>query len=1090
MRKILSLLGGLMLFMIVSFAQTKMVTGKVTDEQGNPIPFATVKIKGSKSGVAADQLGNFRIQANENDAIVVSAVSFGDAEIMLTGQSSVTVALKGQDNMSEVVVTALGIRRQKNTLPYAAQQINGEEISKLRTGNAASALSGKVSGLQIIQGNGIGGSTNVVIRGIKSLTGNNQALFVVDGVPINNANNNATNRTPPDQKRKDQTTGGGGYDYGNAAADINPDDIESINVLKGAAATALYGSRAANGVIMITSKKAKKGLGITVNTGVIVGSIDKSTFPKYQTEYGAGYSDPYQKDGFFYFDVNGDGTKDYVTPTTEDASYGIKFDPNLMVYQWDAFDKAGPNYHKARPWVAAKNNPTNFYISPVSTNNSIMLDGATDKGSYKLGYTRNDENGVLPNSNVKKNIVNFGASYNLTEKITASASANYSKIDGRGRFGTGYNGRNVNQNFRQWYQANVDLKEQKDAYFRNYQNVTWNWANPADEVNGLKPIYTDNYYWMVYQQYETDTRSRIFGNVSLNYKLNSWINIMGRITLDTYDELQEERIAKGSNITPMYSRFNHNYSEKNYDLLVNFDRDITTDLNLKALVGTNLRRTTETSMLALTNGGLIATGIYSLSNSVNPINAPTETSTPRAVDGYFAGATLGYREFITLDGSIRRDRSSTLPVGNNAYNYYAISGSWLFSHHMPTVPWLSTGKIRLNYATVGNDAPWGSLADIYNQPPLFGSAILFSLPGTKNFSELKPEYTKSKEIGLEMAFLKNRVGFDFTYYRTNTTNQIIPVALSTATGFTQKFLNAGDIQNQGIELSIFASPVRTPDFRWDINVNWTRNRNKVLELFGDSKNLQLGSLQGGVSINATLGQPYGTIQGKTWGMIDPANPANIIPWNGSGEKVVKSNGRYYTTSTTNNVIGNVNPDWIGGVYNTFKYKGISLGFLIDIRSGGDLFSLDRYYGLATGITVETVQLNDLGNPSRNTIANGGGIIVPGVTADGKPNAKRVENNFGTYGYAQNPNAAFIYDASYVKLRELVLSYALPQSWISKTKVVKGAEISVLGRNLWIIHKNLPYSDPEENLSSGNIQGYQSGAYPTTRSIGVNLKLKF
>jgi len=1081
----------LMLTGALAFSQAHTVSGTIKDAQGGAVPYATITEKGTKNATTADAKGNFSIKMKGNGDLMITATGF-EANSVASSGDVVNVSLKTSTTelATVTVTTALGIQRNKNTLPYAAQQISGDEVSRARGANAASALSGKVSGLQIIQGNGIGGSTNVVIRGIKSLTGNNQALFVVDGVPINNANNNAINRTPPDQKRKDQTTGGGGYDYGNAAADINPDDIESINVLKGAAATAIYGSRGANGVIMITSKKAKRGLGITINSGIVESSIDKTTFPKYQKEYGAGYSDPYEKDGFFYFDVDGDGVKDLVTPTTEDASYGTKFDPNLLVYQWDAFDKTGPYYHTARPWVAAKNDPSTFYISPVSNNNSIMLDGVNDKGFFKLGYTRNDEKGVLPNSHVMKNIINFGAGYNIIDKLTATASVNYSKIDGKGRYGTGYNGRNVNQNFRQWYETNVDLKEQKEAYFRNQQNVTWNWSNPKDELNGLKPIYTDNYYWMVYQQYETDTRDRIFGNVSLNYKLNSWINVMGRISLDTYDELQEERIAKGSNIVSMYSRFNHGYTEKNYDLIANMDRNLTADINLKALAGVNLRRISENSMLALTNGGLIGPGVYSLGNSLNPINAPTETNTPRAVDGYFAGATLGYKEFLTLDGTIRRDRSSTLPEKNNAYNYYAISGSWVFSKNLQQADWLSSGKLRLNYATVGNDAPWGSILDVYNQPPPFGSAVLFSLPGTKNFSDLKPEYTKSKEIGLEMAFLKNRIGFDATFYHTNTTNQIIPVALSTATGFTSKFLNAGDIQNEGIELTVYGSPFKTREFSWDITVNWTRNRNKVLELFGDSKNLQLGSFQGGVSINATLGQPYGTIQGKTWGMIDPNDPTKIVPWDGSGEKLVKSNGRYYTTTTTNNVIGDVNPDWIGGIYNTVRYKGISLGFLIDIRSGGDLFSLDRYYGLATGVTVETTQLNDLGNPSRNTIADGGGVIMPGVTADGKPNAKRVENTYGTYGYAYNPNAAFIYDASYVKLRELVLSYALPQSWLTKTKIIKGAELSIIGRNLWIIHKNLPYSDPEENLSSGNIQGYQSGAYPTTRTIGANLKLKF
>ncbi len=1090
MRRFLTLFLMLMLSGALAFSQNRTISGTVKDDTGAPVPYATVTETGTRNAKTADGNGNFTIKMQGSGGLTFTAAGFDASSENPTGNIvSATLKRNATELSTVTITTALGIKRNKNTLPYAAQQVSGDEVSRTRGANAASALSGKVSGLQIIQGNGIGASTNVVIRGTKSLTGNNQALFVVDGVPINNDNNNATNRTPVDQKRKDQTTGGGGYDYGNAAADINPDDIESLTVLKGAAASALYGSRAANGVIMITTKKAKRGLGITLNSGLLFGSIDKSTMPKYQTQYGAGYSDPYQKDGFFYFDVDGDGVKDYVTPTTEDASYGVKYDPNLMVYQWDAFDKAGPYYHKARPWVAAQNNPTTFYINTVSNNNNIQIDGASEKGNYKLGFTRSEEYGVLPNSRVIKNLVNFGAGYNITDKLTVNAYANYGKVDGRGRYGTGYNGRNVNQNFRQWYQTNVDIQEQKDAYFRNQKNVTWNWGNPADEETGLVPIYTDNYYWMVYQQYETDTRSRIFGNVSVNYKVNDWINLMGRVSLDTYSELQEERIAKGSNITSMYSRFNHSFSEKNYDLLATIDKNLTADLNLKALAGLNLRRMEDNSILALTNGGLIGPGIYSLANSLNPINAPTESDQPRAVDGYFGGATLGYKEFLILDGSIRRDRSSTLPKDNNAYNYYAISGSWVFSKNL-NANWLSSGKLRLNYATVGNDAPWGSTSDVYTQPPPFGSAILFSLPGTKNNPDLKPEYSKSKEIGLEMAFLRNRIGFDVTYYQTNTTDQIIPVALSYATGFTSKFVNAGEVQNRGIELSMFGSPVKTKDFSWDINVNWSRNRNKVLSLFGDATNLQLGSFQGGVSLNATIGQPYGTIQGKTWGMIDPSDPSKIIAWDGSGEKVVKSNGRYYTTTTTNNVIGNVNPDWTGGIYNTFRFKGISLGFLIDVRSGGDLFSLDRYYGLATGITVETVQLNDLGNPSRNTIADGGGIIVPGVTADGKPNAKRVENDFGTYGYAYNPNAAFIYDASYVKLREVVLSYALPQSLVSKTKVIKGAELSVIGRNLWIINKNLPYSDPEENLSSGNIQGYQSGAYPTTRSIGVNLKLKF
>jgi len=1075
MRK-LATLAVLVLLCTWAWGQTVTVTGTVKSDKGEPIPYASVIETGTRNGTTANVKGEFTIKTKPGSSLTISAINF-DAVTLKPSGTGVTAVLAATGDLSEVVVTALGIRRNKNTLPYAAQQISGDDVTKTRGSNLASALSGKISGLQVIQGNGIGGSTNVVIRGIKSLTGNNQALFVVDGVPIDNTNNNSAN----------QRTGRGGYDYGNAAADINPDDVESVNVLKGAAATALYGSRAANGVIMITSKKAKRGLGITINSGLIVGKIDKKTFPKYQKEYGAGYSDTYQKDGFLYFDVDGDGIKDYVTPTSEDASYGVKFDPNLLVYQWDSFDPTSPTYHKKTPWVAAKNDPSTFYQTGFTTNNSIMLDGASDKGSIKLGYTRNDEKGVLPNSKVTKNIINFGSSYNLTDRLRVSALANYSKVDGKGRYGTGYSGRNVNQNFRQWYQTNVDIQQQKDAYFRNTKNITWNWKDPSNAA-GLIPIYTDNYYWTVYQNYETDTRSRLFGNVQVDYKATDWLSFLGRVSLDNYTEFEDERIAVGSQAVPLYQRFDRTYNETNYDLMANIDKNLTKDINFKAIVGTNLRRNKISSVFQTTSGGLIVPGLYSIANSKGTVPNPTEAYQPKAVDGYFGGATFSYKNFLTVDGTIRRDRSSTLPVDKNAYNYYAISGSWLFSHELRGFEWLSSGKLRVNYATVGNDAPWGSIKDVYDQPTPFGSSILFSLPGTKNNNELKPEQTTSKEVGLEMAFLKNRIGFDATYYITNTVDQIIPVSTSTATGYSSKFVNAGNIENRGIELSLFANPVKTKDFSWNINVNWTRNRNKVISLYNDSKNLQLGSFQGGVSINASLGQPYGTIQGKTWQMIDPKDATKTVAWDGSGPKLVGSNGYYPLTTTTTNVIGNVNPDWIGGIYNSVRYKNFTLGFLVDMRQGGEVWSLDMYYATNyTGVLAESAALNDLGKPIRNSLTDGGGVILQGVTADGKVNTKRVVIDANSPAL---PAAQFSYDASYIKLREATLSYALPQSLFRNINAIKGVELSVIGRNLWIIHKNLPYSDPEENLSAGNIQGMQSGAYPTTRSLGVNLKVKF
>lgn len=1087
MKKLAVFLCLALLVSLFSWGQTKTVTGVVTDAEGKPVAFATVAESGKNNTVTADAEGRFSIAVSNNARLLITASGF--ESLTADANAAIFRMARRDGNLNEVVVTALGIRRSRNSLPYAAQQLSGEDVSQTRGSNFINALSGKVSGVEIRQGNGMGSSTNIVIRGTKSLLNSNQALFVIDGVPIDNANTtNAATATGRVNDVNNRPVGG--YDYGNAAADVNPDDIESLTVLKGAAATALYGSRAANGVIMITTKKGRKGLGITVNSGVTVGKIDKSTFVKYQKEYGAGYAQSgystiasgTPNPGFWYKDAFGTGTLDLIVPTTEDASYGLPFDPNLLVYHWNAFDPTSPYYRQKRPWVAAQNDPSAFYETAVSNNNNIMLTGGGDNATFKLGYTRSEEKGILPNSKLLKNLVNFGANYNILENLTASASVNFSRIDGRGRFGTGYNKYNVNQSFRQWYQTNVDILELKEAYFRNQQNITWNWADPT-KATGLKPIYMDNPYFLRHQNFQTDNRSRYFGNVSLNYKVTNWLNILGRISLDSYDEIHEERIAVGSVGIPAYTQFNHTFRELNYDLIANFDKDLNADFNLKALLGTNLRRTTNMATYTTTNGGLVVPKLYALSNSVNPLNVlPTDETAERiAVDGYFAGITLGYREFLNLDATARVDRASTLPVNNNTYWYPSVSGSFTFSKLLPAATWLSLGKLRLNYAEVGNSAPWGSTSDIYFKPAAFGSTTLFSLPDIKNNPELVPERTKSYEAGLEVAMFRNRLGFDLTYYSTRSVDQIFPVAVSNATGYTSKFVNAGTIQNRGIELSLYGVPVRTQDFSWNVNINWTRNRNKVLELFDKSTNLQINplNLQGGVSINATLGQPYGTIQGKTWVRHD------------NGEKLVGANGLYVLTTTTNNVIGNINPDWVGGIANSFRYKNLSLGFLVDVRQGGDIFSLDLYYGMATGMYPETAGVNDLNNPKRAPLSQGGGIIYPGVTADGKVNTKRVDiTGYGAYGYVNNPAAAFVYDASYVKLREANLTYSLPQSLFRKVGFVKGIDLSLIGRNLWIIHKNLPYADPEENITSGNIQGYQSGAYPTTRSVGFNARLRF
>jgi TonB-linked SusC/RagA family outer membrane protein len=1065
---LLGLTAVLMLASSESWAQERVISGRVTDaEDGSGLPGVNVVLEGTTNGTVTDTDGAFTLTVpSDGGTLVFTFVGMATQEVPIGGRTQIDVVMNTDvSQLSEVVVTALGIERNRNELPYAAQQVTAEQLTQTRNNNIANSLSGKVAGLDIKANNNMGGSTNVVIRGYKSITGNNQALFVIDGVPVSNANTNTTA----------QRNGQVGTDFGNAAADINPDNIESVNVLKGAAATALYGSRAANGVIMITTKKGKKNsLDVTVNSGLTFGTIDKSTYAKYQDEYGSGYGS-----GFYSADL-GSGTGD-VVQFDADASFGSAFDPNRMVYHWDALDPFSPNYGKMRPWVAAKNDPSTFYETSVTSNQNIVVSGGADKTTFKLAYTRTDEKGVLPNSTLDKDLVNFSASHDITDRLTVSASGNYSRIIGVGRYGTGYNGNNPNQQFRQWWQVNTDIQEQKEAYFRNEQNVTWNWA----DLQGSGPIYSDNPYWTRYKNYANDSRDHVFGYASLDYKIADWVSVMGRVAFDGTSDMQEERLAVGSAGTSEYERYNRNFNETNFDLLLNFNKDISEDISFTGLLGSNLRRIRSSSIRASTNGGLAIPDFYALANSLSPVQPPIELAERIGVDGIFANATFGFKDMIFLDLSARNDKSTTLPESDNSYFYYSAAGGFVFSNAIQT-PWLSHGKLRVNYAEVGNDAPALSLYDVYDKPTSFGSIPLFSLPNTKNNADLRSERTKSFEAGIELEVFEGRVGFDFTYYQSSTFDQIYAVNTTSATGNTARFVNSGEIANEGIELSAFAVPVSSNSFTWRLGLTFARNRNEVVELYEIEgvpvTNVQLGSFQGGVTTNAAVGQPYGVLRGT-----------NFVFTN--GQRTTNAAGRYVATASSAEIIGDPNPDWLGGITNSLNYKNFALNFLIDIRHGGDIFSLDQWYGEGTGLYPHTAGLNELGVPSRDPVAEGGGILLPGVKADGSPNDIRASNEDGSgtvFGYAVSPPRAwYVYDGSYVKLREVALTYSLPQNLFESPKGLEGIDISFIGRNLWIIDKNMEFSDPEETLSSGNASnGYQSGAYPAVRTYGFNVRFKF
>ncbi|MEJ1240666.1 SusC/RagA family TonB-linked outer membrane protein [Chryseolinea sp. T2] len=1075
-RILLGCLVTLFTFCAADVLAQRNVTGRVTSaEDGSGLPGVNVVVKGSTSGTVTDADGSYSLSVPEGgNVLVFTFIGLKSQEIDIAGRAVVDANLAADvTQLSEVVVTALGIERNKNELGYAAQQVSGDKITAARGTNFVNSLSGKVSGVDIKASNTMGGSTNVVIRGYKSLTNSNQALFVIDGIPVTNASTNTTA----------QQTGGVGVDYGNAAQDINPDNIASVNVLKGAAATALYGSRAANGVIMITTKKGRKNsFDVVLNSGLTWGQIDKTTYTKYQKEYGAGYIPRFGANKTF-----DDGS--LPTPVYgDDASYGPKFD-GQPVYHWDALDPSSQYYHKSRPWVAAANDPTNSYFeTAVTSSQSVGISAGTDKTTYKVGYTRVDEKGMLPNSTIDRNMFNFTASTELIKKMTITTSANYTNIKGVGRYGTGYNGRNPNQGFRQWWQTNVDIKEQREAYFRNRQNVTWNWNAAA-----TGPLYADNPYWSRYENYSNDSRNHFFGYASLNYEITPWLSVLGRAAYDGTQDFQEERVAVGSAGTSSYGRYNRGYSEQNYDLMFTVKKKFAEDFAFTGLVGTNLRRTKTESIRASTNGGLVVPRLYSLSNSLSPINPPTEEYIREGVDGIFADLTLGYKELAYIEGTVRRDQSTALPAAHDSYWYYSGAANFVFSEIIDA-DWLSNGKLRANYAEVGNAGQPQAVFDVYDKPTGIGSIPLFSLPNTKNNADLKPERTKSWEVGAEADFFDNRLGVDLTYYEAKSLDQILNVTVSGATGYTGKWVNSGEITNKGIEASLYVVPIQTNDFSWTINFNYTRNRNMVVDLYGEGSgevtNYPLGvsSVQGGVSFNAAKGYPFGVIRGKDFVYTN-------------GERTVNSAGYYQTTTASNVIIGNAMPDWIGGINNSLSYKGVALSFLVDIRKGGNIWSLDQWYGEATGLYPNSVGLNDRGVDKRTPVDEGGGILLPGVQADGSANTVYGEAQDGDgqlpFGYAANgysgaPHAWYVYDASYVKLREATITYSLPVAALGLGKAFKAIDLSLIGRNLWIIDKKMKYADPEDGLSSGNtnVTGYQSGAYPMLRSYGFNVKLTF
>ncbi|WP_026210025.1 SusC/RagA family TonB-linked outer membrane protein [Flexithrix dorotheae] len=1034
-----------------AYAQDKMISGSVTSgADDSPLPGVNVVVKGTNVGTITDIDGNFKLSAPESaTALVFTYIGFKTQEVELGSQTNFSVALEEDaKQLSEVVVTALGIEREERSLGYATQGIDSEPLSQSRETNIVNALAGKVAGVQVTGSAGnFGGSSRVVIRGINSINGNNNPLFVIDGTPIDNSNYNTagTNR------------GGGGTDFGNAAQDINPDDIESMQVLKGPSAAALYGSRAGNGVILITTKKGskKKGIGVSFNMGMTANSV--LLLPDYQNEYGGGYKQE--------FDLyEGEPVVNYAA----DESWGPRME-GQMVRQWYSWFPDDPDYGKMTPFVANPDNIKDFYETGMTQNYNLAFDGGNETTSFRVSMTHMNQKGHIPNSKMDRNTLNFSGSHKLNKKLTASANVNYVRTDTYGRPSTGYGADqgNVVTSFNEWFQRQLDMDR-----LRNYKTAdgidrTWNISSPTN----LRPLYWENPYWVLYESPTEDYRERVFGNASISYQITPDLVVSGWARTDFYTDRREMRIAEGSIPQSSYSEDVRNQGENNFEFLAQYNKDITQDFSLAVNLGANSRHEKYYRNYGSTTDGLSVPGFYSLEASKGRPDI-TDYYSEKVVNSLYGSANLGYKDMMYLDLSLRNDWSSTLPQDNNSYLYPSATASFVFSELLGNQDVLSFGKVRAGWAKVGNDTDPYQLQNIYSSQNNYGSLPAFAVPNTLNNSDLRPEQTTSYEIGIDMRFLNGRIGLDVTYYDMATIDQILPLAVPSVSGFNEAIVNAGKLTNKGWEIMLNASVLQMSNsFRWDVNFNWAKNNNMVVELAEGLDNYLLDSW--GPSVNAKVGEPYGAIV------------TDAFTYNDQGQRLVDEDG--YFIRSTNQVVGNILADFTGGINNAFSYKGISLNALIDFQKGGSVYSVTNRYGSYSGLLSNTVGNNDRGVPQRDPVSEGGGWRSDGVFEDGTPNDVYIES-VNYWGTLRNYREEYVYDASFVKLREMRLTYSIPRKLVAKTPF-QSISASLVGRNLAILHKNVPNIDPESALGSGNVQGFENGQHPSVRSMGFNLNFR-
>lgn len=1034
-------------FLAISFsflslhAQNKIIRGKVTGADGAALPGVTVLEKGTSTGTTTDAAGNYELSVKPNAVLVFSFIGYQPREMTVGSQASISVTLQTNPrSLNQVVVTALGIQRQVRTIGYATQEVSGAELTESHQPNLINALQGRVAGVTITSsGGGPGQGASILIRGVNSLDVNtpgiNQPLFVIDGIPMDNSTS--------DQG----TTGGRGAQMTNRAADINPADIESINILRGGAATALYGLRGANGVVVITTKSAKAGT-MRVNYTATYGIDQVDKFPAVQNKYTQGFGGVYDSTSFW----------PEWGPTVADAR---KIDPTHPAQLFNQYGRA--------------------YINGNQFKNTLSLSGGTDKASISSSLSYFKQNGTIPFTWYQDISARINGKLKFSDKFSMGMMMYYINTDG---------------NFYDANRFNEDL---------SYWSPRWDVRDYIKPDGTEKTYGNDNpWYTAATNKFESNV-NRIISSVDFTYSPLSWLSATYRLGVDYYSDARTatapgpkgvpNEYVEGDNGLGFVNEFRHSYRQLNSNLLLTLDHKWGGKFSTTLHIGHDLLDRSE-DMIAALGSNLNIYNLFNLSNAA--IQQTAQYKTQYRIIGVYGEFTAGYNDYLYFTLTGRNDWTSSLEKANRSFFYPSASLSYIFSDQFKMPSWLTNGKLRASIAGIGKDARPYSTSVVYvpNGLPI-NQVSLWTRSNASGISTLQPEHTVTTELGTDLSFLQDRLGLNFTWYKSNSKQQIIGVQTAASTGFTSITLNAGEIQNKGVELTLHAAPVKKKDFSWDLTLNFSANRNKVLAIYPGLKELVVGSEFGYGGSSPTfkylVGQPvgniYGTFYERYYGNGKTGDP---LFTDKSKPMIIGANGFPVRAPASNQkILGNSQPKWVAGLNNSFTYKNWNLSFLFDTQQGLEKYNqLDNFMS-AFGIAAYTENRDQT-------------IIFPGVLADGTPNTKKVwlgqgvgpdGVNYGASGYYRavyrGVTENFVQDASWVRLRTLSLSYNLPERWL-KDCFIKQASLSFTGNNLWL---STPYNgfDPEaSDAPAGNaIASEQSGfTYPQLRNYMVSVNVTF